>query len=86
MIGHDVQVVLLPPILGAHAVDLPQPLIDAPQDAEGGRVVRSQFVGHLVVAVVVGVDGWHAAIDVQHHAEGLHLGEERVADRVQQGG
>ena len=82
MVGDDVQVILPLPEAGAHAIDLADALVHAPEHAKGGRMVWPQLVGDLVVAGIVGVDGRCAAVDVHHHAKGLHLGEERIPNRV----
>ena len=80
MVREDVQVVVPSSILGPHTVNLLDLVVYAAQGFEGFRAAYPEVVSDLVIAVVVGIDGWHTTIDIYQASEGLYFPENHVGD------
>ena len=71
--------------LAAHLVKLADAGINAAQGSQGFIGQRAMMMGAIIVAVVIGVNGRDAAIDVQRHGEGLNLAKDDVERHGRQG-
>ena len=66
-------------------VDLADTSVDAAQYARCLTIEHAELVRHIVIAIEVGIDRRHPAIDVQQDAKGLELAKHDACEDLEQG-